>query len=193
VELLSGVIFFVLVYRYGLTLNACRMCLFSAIMVALFFSDLEERILPDEFTVWGTVVGLVFAAFSPTRGATAYFLLSIVGLDNHGWISRFLAAAISAGLPAGLLWAVAWMYLKVRNREGLGLGDIKMVALLGCYLGLEAALFTLVLGSIAGTVLGLAYIKATGKDASTYELPFGTFLSGAALIAVLFSPQLFGW
>jgi len=85
------------------------------------------------------------------------------------------------------------MYLKVRNREGLGLGDIKMVALLGCYLGLEAALFTLVLGSIAGTVLGLAYIKATGKDASTYELPFGTFLSGAALIAVLFSPQLFGW
>jgi prepilin signal peptidase PulO-like enzyme (type II secretory pathway) len=68
-----------------------------------------------------------------------------------------------------------------------------MVALLGCFLGLENGLFTLILGSIAGAVLGFSYIKLTGKDPSTYELPFGTFLSGAGLAAVIFSKRMFGW
>ncbi|MGB7760968.1 MAG: prepilin peptidase [Bryobacteraceae bacterium] len=193
VELLTGALFFLLVHRYGPTLYACKMCLFSAMMVALLFSDLEQRILPDEFTVWGTVAGLVFAIFAPTRSSTAYFLLWIAGLEWRGWITNLSAAAVSAVLPAGVLWGVAWMYLKARKREGLGLGDIKMVALLGCYLGLEGGLFALVAGSAAGSLLGLVYIKATHKDASTYELPFGTFLSVAALFTVVFSRQLFGW
>ena len=68
-----------------------------------------------------------------------------------------------------------------------------MVALIGCYLGLEPTLFTLILGSIAGSVLGFGYIKATHKDSSTYELPFGTFLSGAALVVVIFSKQILHW
>jgi prepilin signal peptidase PulO-like enzyme (type II secretory pathway) len=68
-----------------------------------------------------------------------------------------------------------------------------MVALLGCYLGLEAGLVALVLGSLAGSVLGFAYMKVTHKDPSTYELPFGTFLSGAALVIVILSKPLFGW
>ncbi len=193
VELLTGGLFFLLVYRYGLTPFAVKMCVFAAMLVALFFSDLEERILPDEFTVWGTVAGLVFALFAPTQDGTAGFLLWIVGLDSHGWIARLAAAVVAAGLPAGVLWSAGWLYSKARHREGVGLGDIKMVALLGCYLGLEAALVTLILGSLAGSVLGYGYIKATGKDPSTYELPFGTFLSGAALVVVTFSKQIFGW
>jgi leader peptidase (prepilin peptidase)/N-methyltransferase len=68
-----------------------------------------------------------------------------------------------------------------------------MVALLGCYLGLQAGLITLILGSVAGSVLGLAYLKATHKDASTYELPFGTFLSGAAIVVAVFSKEVYGW
>ncbi len=192
VELLTGGMFFLLVYRYGPTLLAGKMCVFSAMLVALFFTDLEQRILPDEFTVWGTVVGLLFALFVAVPGM-ASVLAGIVGLGSEGWITRLLAAVIAAGVPAAVLWFGGWLYSKIRHREGLGLGDVKMVALLGCYLGLEGGLATLILGSVAGSVLGLGYIKATGQDASTYELPFGTFLSGAGLVVVAFSKQLYGW
>jgi leader peptidase (prepilin peptidase) / N-methyltransferase len=193
VELLTGGLFFLLVYRYGLTTFACKMCVFAGMLVALFFTDLEERILPDEFTVWGTVAGLVFAMFAPTTDGAASFLLWMVGLDSHGWITRLAAAVLAAGLPAGVLWSAGWLYSKARHREGVGLGDIKMLAMLGCYLGLEAGLVTLIFGSLLGSVLGFGYIKATGKDPSTYELPFGTFLSAAALVVVSFSKQIFGW
>jgi len=193
VELLTGGLFFWLVRLYGLAPFAVKMCVFGAMLVALFFTDLEQHILPDEFTLWGTVVGLVFALFAPTLDVTAHAVLWIVGLDSQGWIANLLAALVAAGLPAGVLWSAGWLYSKARHREGLGLGDVKMVALLGCYLGLEAGLAALIIGSIAGSVLGYGYIKATGKDPSTYELPFGTFLSGAALIIVVFGKQLFGW
>jgi leader peptidase (prepilin peptidase)/N-methyltransferase len=193
VELLTGAFFFLLVYRYGLTPFAGKMCVFTAMLVALLFTDLEERILPDEFTVWGTVAGLVFAIFAATPDATASLLLWMVGLDSAGWFARLAAAAVAAALPAGVLWSAGWLYRKARHREGVGLGDVKMVALLGCYLGLEAGLVALVLGSLAGSVLGFAYMKVTHKDPSTYELPFGTFLSGAALVIVILSKPLFGW
>jgi len=192
VELLTGGLFFLLVYRYGLTPFAGKMCVFTAMMVALLFSDLEQRILPDEFTVWGTVLGLVFALFASTPDVTDV-LLGIVGLGSQGWITRLAAAVLAAGVPAGVLWLVGWLYAKARHKEGVGLGDIKMVALLGCYLGLQAGLFTLILGSVAGAVLGFAYIKATGRDSSTYELPYGTFLSGASIVVVVFSKQRYGW
>jgi leader peptidase (prepilin peptidase)/N-methyltransferase len=192
VELLTGGMFFLLIYRYGVTPLACKMCVFSAMLVALFFTDLEQHILPDEFTVWGTVLGLVFALFAPTPDMMR-LALGIVGLGSQGWITNLVAAAVAGGLPAGMLWFAGWMYSNVRHREGVGLGDVKMVALLGCYLGLEGGMVTLVLGSILGSVIGFTYIKATGKDTSTYELPFGSFLSAAGLIVVIFSKQLLTW
>ena len=73
----------------------------------------------------------------------------------------------------------------MRHREGLGLGDVKLIAMVGSFLGLRGALFTLVLGSIAGSVIGYIYIKVTGKDPGSYELPFGTFLGAAALLAAI--------
>jgi len=186
VELLTGGLFFVLVYRYGLTLFAGKLCVFAAILVALLFTDLEERILPDELTLGGIVIGLLFAMGAPSPD-------TITGFIRQNWLTRLGAAAIAAGLPAGVLWSAGWMYSKVRHREGVGLGDVKMVALLGCFLGLENGLFTLILGSIAGAVLGFSYIKLTGKDPATYELPFGTFLSAAGLAAVVFGKELFRW
>lgn len=193
VEALTAALFFLFVHRYGLTPMAGKMCLFTAMLVVLFFTDLEERILPDEITVWGTVLGLVLAVVAPTQDASSHLILWVVGLGESGWITRLAAAVLAAAIPAGMLWLAGFVYRKVRDREGVGLGDVKMVALLGCFLGLDACLFTLVVGSFFGALIGLAYIKIARKDSSTYELPFGTFLAAAALVVVVFSPKLLGW
>ena len=194
VELLTGTLFFVFVYTLGPSLAALKMCVFSAILVGLVFADLEERILPDELTLGGALVGLVFAVFVPVPDITAQALLWLAGLDLTPGIPQSLAeAAFGAILPALFLWGGGWVYYKVRHREGLGFGDVKLIAMVGAFLGLRGALLTLILGSIAGSVLGYGYIKLTGKDASTYELPFGSFLGAAALAVALIGPTLPGW
>jgi leader peptidase (prepilin peptidase)/N-methyltransferase len=92
-----------------------------------------------------------------------------------------MESAFAALLCAGALWLVGTLYQKIRHREGLGFGDVKMVAMIGAFVGVQEALLTLIVGSLLGAVVGLCYIWFTGKDASTYELPFGTFLGIAAL------------
>ena len=182
VELATGLLFFYWVFTIGLTLLAAKMCIFTGMLVALVFCDFEERILPDEFTLGGTLVGLVLAAFVPVPDATATMLLWLVGVNPPERVRWVLESAMGAGLPAFFLWGGGWLYQKVRHREGLGLGDVKLIAMVGAFLGMRNALATLIIGSVSGSILGYAYIKLTHKDASTYELPFGTFLGLAALI-----------
>jgi leader peptidase (prepilin peptidase)/N-methyltransferase len=186
VELGTGLLFFYWVYAHGVTVLAIKMCIFSALLVGLIFSDLEERILPDEMTLGGVVLGLGFAwlvEFDDLSGQGILALLRLTGLHIPARFDSPAKAAIGAGLPAFFLWGGGWLYEKFRHREGLGFGDVKLIAMVGAFLGLQAALFTLVLGSLAGSIVGYAYIKITHRDASTYELPFGTFLGLAALIA----------
>ena len=89
-----------------------------------------------------------------------------------------------------MIWLVGWLYEKFRHREGLGFGDVKMIAMIGAFLGLRWALLTLISASLFGSIGGLAYIFLTKKDASTYELPFGSFLGLAALAVAIFGEVL---
>lgn len=183
VELLTGALFFVIVWRLGPAWPAAKYCLLSALLVGLSFADLEARILPDEFTLGGAAAGLVLAWFLPVNDDIAQALLWLSGLrDNPHWISVG-EAVLGAAVPGVFLWLGGWLYFKMRHREGLGLGDVKLVAMVGAFLGLHGALLTLIAGSLAGSLIGYAYIRFTHQDPSTYELPFGTFL-GAAAIAV---------
>jgi leader peptidase (prepilin peptidase)/N-methyltransferase len=197
VELLTGALFFTIVLQMGPPdrghiAAALKTCVFSAILVALIFSDLEKRLLPDELTKGGIIIGLAFAAFVPVSDLPTQMMLSFAGLENLTGRPVWLAASASgAFLPAFILWGTGWLYGKIRHRDGLGFGDVKLVAMIGSFLGLQAALLTLVLGSVAGSLIGYSYIKLTGKDAATYELPFGTFL-GAAALAVAIQPALLG-
>jgi leader peptidase (prepilin peptidase)/N-methyltransferase len=181
VELLTGALFFYFVRQLGLTPAAYKMCVLAAILAALIFSDLEKRILPDELTLGGALIGLGFSAFVPLRDESALGLFWLLGLDlspRAQWIGTALVGAL---VPAIFLWGGGWIYLKVRHREGLGLGDVKLMVMVGAFLGLQGALTTLLAGSLAGSVLSLLYIWLTKKDAATYQLPFGTFLGLAAL------------
>jgi leader peptidase (prepilin peptidase)/N-methyltransferase len=185
VELITGLLFFYFVETAGLTLAALKMCVFTAMLVGLLFSDLEKRILPDQFTLGGTAIGLIFSAFVPIPDHTAQMMLWLFGFNVAGALQSIAESVLGAALPAFVLWGGGWLYFKIRHREGLGFGDVKLVAMAGAFLGLEGALLTLILGSIAGSILGYGYIKIAGKDTSTYELPFGTFLGAAGLFVAL--------
>jgi leader peptidase (prepilin peptidase)/N-methyltransferase len=179
VEVLTAVLFFGGVLMLGLTLSALKFCAFAAIQVALIFTDVEERILPDEFTLGGTAAGLAISAFVPLPAS----FFSMMSPESWSWRAVSVGEAIfSAVFLSVVLWGIGAAYYRIRGREGLGLGDVKMIAMIAAFLGLGGALITLAIGSVLGTVSGLAYIYIAGKDPKTYELPFGTFLGLAALI-----------
>jgi len=193
VELLTGVLFFSFVWELGLTLAALKMCTFAAILVGLIFADLKERILPDELTLGGTLLGFLFALWVPVPDTIAQAILWLLGTPVSGRVQWLAEAAFGAVLPAVFLWLAGWLYQRVRHREGLGFGDVKLIAMTGSFLGLSGALLTLIAGSIAGSVIGYGYIRLRGKDPSTYELPFGTFLGLAALGIALAARKLLAW
>ncbi|HUS07319.1 MAG TPA: prepilin peptidase [Bryobacteraceae bacterium] len=179
VELLTALLFFFAIQRFGPTPLGWKMCVFAAIQVALVFTDFEERILPDEFTLGGTVVGIVLALWVFLPESLAHLLLPST------WQPQVLSVAeavLGALAPSLTLWAAGALYHAVRKREGLGLGDVKMVAAIGAFLGLSGALLTLIAGSLLGSVIGIVFIAITRKDSATYELPFGSFLGFAALL-----------
>ncbi len=198
VELLTGLLWFWFVWRYGVTMEAAKMGVFTSILVGLTFCDLEKRLLPDEFTLGGMWLGFAFALFVRVPDVLANALpqtvLWLMGkqLNAHlilsGRLDWVAESALGAAGPALLLWGGAAAWSKLRGREMLGFGDVKLIAMVGSFVGLTGAMLTMLLGASAGSVLGIIYIKATGKKLSEYELPFGTFLGLAGLAVALIGP-----
>ncbi len=192
VEACTGVVFYYFIATLGVTAAGAKNCVFGAILVALIFSDLETRILPDEFTKGGIFAGLVFSFFTPVPDSVMQSILWLLGIDVSGVRQSVVESAAGAILPSFFLWAGGWLYLKFRHKDGLGFGDVKLIAMVGAFMGLRGALLTLIAGSVVGTVLGYGYIKVTKQDPATYELPFGTFLGAAALALAIFGPKYLG-
>jgi leader peptidase (prepilin peptidase)/N-methyltransferase len=192
VELLTGVCFFWFVAQLGPGPAALKYCVFSAMLIGLVFSDLETLLLPDQLTLGGVVLGLAFAPFVAVPDATFRFVANVAGFNPGLRVSSVGEAALGALLPAVTLWTVGWLFEKIRHKEGLGFGDVKMIAMVGAFLGLRGALLTIILGSLAGSVIGLIYIKATRRDAGEFQLPFGSFL-GAAALATAIAGQSWYW
>ncbi len=181
VELATGLAFALCVVYLGVTLLAVKYAVFSAILIALIATDFEEHILPDEFTLGGTLVGLVLAVFVPVEPG----LVSLLMPPSVGLRWKSLAEAIfSAGFFSGILWFAGWAYEKMRHREGLGLGDVKMVAMVGAFLGTYGSQLTLIIGGALGVLFGGGYILIARKKASEYQLPYGGFLGLGAFVAV---------
>ncbi len=187
VEALMAALFFWIVLRYGGSFRSAKLCTFAALLIALVFADLEQRILPDELTLGGVALGILFAAVVPFDDGLVTLFLPLQW--GRIWLS-VAEAALGALMTSGLLWVVRGVYFRLRHREGMGLGDVKMIAMIGAFLGLQSALFAVVVGSMLGSLLGLVYILLARKDASTYELPFGMFLGAAALLVALLRDHL---
>jgi len=186
VELLTAALFWAAVRMHGASPAALKLGLFAALLVGLIFADLEQRILPDEFTLGGLGAGLAFAALVPVEPG----LVSLFLAGAHPRLASLTEAAAGAAFCAGGIWLVGQLYYLIRRREGLGLGDVKMLGMIGAFLGLRQTLLVMLLGSLIGSVIGLLYIRLARKDAATYELPYGTFLGIAALAVSYLSASL---
>ncbi|MEQ1948784.1 MAG: prepilin peptidase [Bryobacteraceae bacterium] len=188
VEAATAIAFGLCVWKLGLTIVGAKFAILSAILITLIATDLEDRILPDEFTLGGTVVGLIFSFFIPLES----YIVSMFIPYNWGPGVRSVGESIfGAVMGSGSIWLIAFLYQKLRHREGLGLGDVKMIAMIGAFLGLRYAFQTLMLAAIVGAVVGMVFILTTKKDSKTYELPFGSFLGGTALVLMMIG-EVFG-
>jgi len=171
VETMMALMFAAAWWFYGPgVLLASRLVLGCALMV-LFAIDLEHHLLPNVITVPGIVVGFAFSLFT-----------------EPGWISSLIGIL----LGGGVLYAIAEGYYWVRHEEGLGMGDVKMLAMVGAFLGWKLTLMTLMLASFAGSAVGLALIAAQ-RGNMKYALPFGTFLAMGAALAAAVGSSVLNW
>jgi leader peptidase (prepilin peptidase)/N-methyltransferase len=171
VELVTAVLFVLVAWQTPVGPLLAARLLLVAILVVLFGIDLHHQILPNVITLPGILIG---------------FLFSLVG--PPGWVSSLIGIL----LGGGILYGIAGAYYLVRREEGLGMGDVKMLAMIGAFLGWKGALVTLILSSFAGALLGLGII-AFARGSMRLALPFGSFLSLGALAAMFAGEPLVNW
>lgn len=171
VELVTAAVFVLHYLVFGWTPLLAVRAVFAASMIALFAIDLEHHLLPDRITLPGIVAGLLASLFLPP------------GLRD---------ALIGMLVGGGILWLIGEAYYRYAGEEGMGGGDVKMLAMIGAFLGWQLVILTLVLSSIAGAVIGLTVI-AIKRGGMKYALPYGTFLALAALVSSLYGQQIVDW
>lgn len=193
VEVLTAILFYACYRTFGPTPEALKWAVFSALMLVLVFTDLRERILPDVVNYTGFGLGLILSFFTlPTDGTALFVANHFFAFPPPAPVLSFMDTLIGGALGSGLLWLVSEAYFRLRGREGMGLGDVKMMLMAGAFLGAKRTLLTIFAGSILGSLLGIAFILARRKG-SDYELPFGSFLGMAALLVVFFGTPVVNW
>jgi leader peptidase (prepilin peptidase)/N-methyltransferase len=171
VETITAVMFAAAWWYYGPGVLLASRLVFGCALIVLFAIDLEHHLLPNVITLPGIVVG---------------FLFSLVG--EPGWAASLLGIIVGGGG----LYLIAEGYYRLRHEEGLGMGDVKMLAMIGAFVGWPLTLVTLMMASIAGSVIGILLI-ATQRGSLKYALPFGTFLALGAALAATAGPRLLAW
>src|SRR5580700_3523936 len=193
VEIGTGLLFLACYFAFGISAEALKWAIFAALLIVLTITDLRERILPDKVNFFGLGAGLLFSFFTKSLDGTALWLAGRwFDFPPPQMALSFADAALGALAGSGLLWIVAEGYFRIRGREGMGLGDVKMMAAVGAFLGLRRTMLTILLGSLLGSVIGI-FLIAVSKKGRDYELPFGTFLGAGALLVVFFGTPALHW
>jgi leader peptidase (prepilin peptidase) / N-methyltransferase len=222
VELILATLFLGSYWQFGFSLSALKYCVFSFLITGLVFIDAEHKLLPDVLTLPGLAMGLLASWFIPVDDLLAevlpFYFHQGRGISWH-WLSLADAAA-GAVVGAAFIFGVGFIYLQARGVEGMGLGDVKLMAMVGAFLGVKLTIFTMFSASLLGTVFGLTLMlsvwlqrtrrrmarqRESRKTAQRhawasarlvfrhYQMPFGVFLGSMAIFALFFGKQLMGW
>ena len=223
VELLTGVLFLSCFMHFGLTLGALKCAVLGYLLLGLIFTDAETKLLPDAMTLPGLALGIAFSFVVPVHDLASRIMPGIVSPMMRGEISwRLWSLAdslLGAAVGASFLYGVAAIYLRARGVEGMGFGDVKLMAMIGAFLGTKLTVLTIFTASLAGSLFGLSTILAVWMKRNRrirargtpsiearrrawqsarlalryYEMPFGVFLGGMAGFSVLFGNRLLHW
>jgi leader peptidase (prepilin peptidase)/N-methyltransferase len=198
VEALTAALFVAVAWHDGMSVALPFDLVFVSALIALVFIDGELKILPDAITYPGMVFALVARIAIPFLSRTPHFddLPSLINGPFEGWpiwLASLGGAVLGALIGGGSLWLMGWVWQKVRNMEAMGLGDVKMMFMVGGYLGWRLTLVTIFIGVLSGSVIGIALMVLEGRYDSKKEIPFGVFLGIGAVAALLFGSQLVRW
>jgi leader peptidase (prepilin peptidase)/N-methyltransferase len=172
IEFLSGMFAVGVALKYGITFEALIYYIFIAALLVITFSDIDHQIIPDVITLPGIPIFFV-AGFALSQITVVQSLLGIL-------------------VGGGSLFLVAWLYHLVTKKEGMGGGDIKLLAMMGAVIGWQGVLFTIFVASAVGTISGLLLMLKAGKSMKL-AIPFGPFLALGGTAYILFGPQLIAW
>lgn len=172
VELLNALLTLALFLRFGPTLAFAVLVLFCSSLVVITFIDIEHQIIPDEISLPGIIIGFVCSFF----------------LHGHSWLNSLLGIL----LGGGSLLLVAYGYQWLTGKEGMGGGDIKLLAMMGAFLGWKSILFIVFASSLVGSVIGITMMLVQKKD-SKLAIPFGPYLALGAVLYIFYGRQLIHW
>jgi len=182
----------VLTFRaYGLGPEFIKYALFNMLLIVLIFTDLLHRRIPHAVTIFGICLGLVFSFFIPVDDRPLGWIFRHWDLDLEG-IPASVAGAVAGSLVGGgLFYAVGEAFYRWsgKQKEGLGFGDVMMMLMAGTFLGVPLTLMTILLASLAGSIIGLSMIAIDSRYRG-YEWPYGSFLGIAAIYAGLYGTRL---
>jgi leader peptidase (prepilin peptidase)/N-methyltransferase len=213
--------------HFGLTLAALKCAVLGFLLLGLVFTDAETKLLPDAMTLPGLVLGIGFSLVVPVKDLASRIMPGLVSPAMRSEISwriwSLSDSLLGAAVGASFLYGAAAIYLRARGVEGMGFGDVKLMALIGAFLGTKLTVLTIFAASLAGSLFGLSTVlavwikrfrrieaRATSSRTSAnqarrrawqsarlalryYEMPFGVFLGGMALLSFLFGNRLLHW
>lgn len=224
IELLTGMLFLLCYAKLGLTLATLKCAAFGFLLLGLIFSDAETKLLPDKLTLPGLALGLLFSIFVPVNDLATQLIPGMVSLPVSSDVSwHFLSLAdalVGAAVGASFIYGAGAIYQRWRGVEGMGFGDVKLMAMVGAFLGLRLTVFTLFAATLAGSIFGVGtmfvvWIKRTRRRVQRhhenlaqarrrawqsasmvyryYQMPFGVFLGSMALVAFFFGNDFLRW
>ena len=223
IELLTGMLFLVCYWYFGYTLSTLKYCTFGFLLLGLIFTDADTKLLPDKLTLPGLALGVAFSLVVPVSDLVSQFLPGVVNLPFSGDVSARLMSVLDSllggAVGASFIYGAGAIYLRWRGTEGMGFGDVKLMAMVGAYLGVKLTVLTIFTASLAGSIFGLTtvlivWLKRLRRFAQrfadaaaarrrawqsaqvvyrNYQMPFGVFLGSMALVALFFGDRFLHW